>query len=329
MAVLAEATFAEKMDRLDGSQASIEATSAWVGLFRADAPRVAAFWEAAFARAPQAKRLLLLYLASDVLQTSRRRGPEFVGELFRVAPRAVRHYLAKADSRGRASAVKLLRVWDERRVFGNSGAAAVKALLDEAGGAGAGGKEEAAAPDEARRASGSGAAAPAAARLPGAAVPLLEPLRRAEAAARGAERARAAGGAPLRAALQAEVRARGDAAAALQSAAAAEEAAARRASLALHELGDDPAAAEEPAAPRSAAATPASVPAAAAAAGAGPASAVSDMAAFIAGLQNPGALADALASLSGSGAAAAQAGAPAEACGEEEEEEEYDPEAAF
>lgn len=47
---------------------------------------------------------------------SRKKGPEFLAEFFRVLPRALRHMLSKADDRTRASVNKVVRVWDERKV---------------------------------------------------------------------------------------------------------------------------------------------------------------------------------------------------------------------
>ena len=66
---LTEAAFSEKMDKLNNSQQSIENTSSWCVLWRADARSVAEYWERAFTRAGQDKRLSMIYLANDVLQT--------------------------------------------------------------------------------------------------------------------------------------------------------------------------------------------------------------------------------------------------------------------
>lgn len=49
---------------------------------------------------------------------SRKKGPEFVTEFFKVLPRALRHMMLKADERTAASLNKVIRVWEERRVFG-------------------------------------------------------------------------------------------------------------------------------------------------------------------------------------------------------------------
>lgn len=46
----------------------IETTSVWCCLFKHEARRIALVWEDVFAKADQAKRLALVYLANDVLQ---------------------------------------------------------------------------------------------------------------------------------------------------------------------------------------------------------------------------------------------------------------------
>lgn len=66
---LTESGFKERMDKLNSSQQSIENTSSWFSLFRADARTIVGFWETYFTKADQQKRLSMIYLASDVLQT--------------------------------------------------------------------------------------------------------------------------------------------------------------------------------------------------------------------------------------------------------------------
>ena len=40
-------------------------------------------------------------------------------EFFKVLPRALRHMLSKADEKTAASVNKVIRIWEERRVFGS------------------------------------------------------------------------------------------------------------------------------------------------------------------------------------------------------------------
>jgi len=62
---------------------------------------------------------------------SRKKGPEFVTEFYKVLPRALRHFRTKADAAGKARVDKVIKVWEERRVFGSSGKS-LRQIMDEA-----------------------------------------------------------------------------------------------------------------------------------------------------------------------------------------------------
>ncbi|KDD73451.1 hypothetical protein H632_c2165p0 [Helicosporidium sp. ATCC 50920] len=126
-----ESVFREKLKRLDSTAASIESTSAWVCYYRSSAPKVATVWEDVFEASDQEKRLSLIYLANDICQTSRRKGPEFAEQFFRVLPRALTRALAQADELSRQRLTRVVRVWEERGVFGSSGSAALRSLLSK------------------------------------------------------------------------------------------------------------------------------------------------------------------------------------------------------
>jgi len=66
---LTKALFIEKMDKLSITQQSIENTSAWVSMFRTEARHIANWWEDYFVTVDQSKRLCMIYLANDVLQS--------------------------------------------------------------------------------------------------------------------------------------------------------------------------------------------------------------------------------------------------------------------
>lgn len=129
---LSEAMFTEKIDKLNSTQQSIENTSSWCSLWRSDARSIVTWWETYFSKANQAKRLCMIYLANDVLQTSRKKGPEFVVEFYKVLPRALRHFLSKADEKSKTSVNKVIKVWEERRVFGSSKTKTLQELIEEA-----------------------------------------------------------------------------------------------------------------------------------------------------------------------------------------------------
>ena len=72
-------------------------------------------WEQEFVKMPMPKQLAMAYLANDILQNSRKKGPEFVHEFYRTLPRAVRHMLKHGDEKVKRAINRLVDVWDERK----------------------------------------------------------------------------------------------------------------------------------------------------------------------------------------------------------------------
>ena len=62
------------------------------------------------------KQLGMLYLANDILQNSRKKGPEFVHEFYRILPRAVKHLLKHGDEKAKRAASRLVEIWEDRKV---------------------------------------------------------------------------------------------------------------------------------------------------------------------------------------------------------------------
>lgn len=72
------------------------------------AKQVVETWARQFHSAPREQRLVFLYLANDILQNSRRKGPDFVGEFWKVLPEALRDVIHNGDDSGRRSAMRLV-----------------------------------------------------------------------------------------------------------------------------------------------------------------------------------------------------------------------------
>ncbi|KAJ4877897.1 ENTH/VHS family protein [Raphanus sativus] len=112
---------AEKLAKLNSSQASIETLSHWCIFHMNKAKHVVETWGRQFHCSPREQRLAYLYLANDILQNSRRRGAEFVGEFWNVLPEALRDVIQNGDDSEKKSALRLVNIWEERKVFGSSG----------------------------------------------------------------------------------------------------------------------------------------------------------------------------------------------------------------
>ena len=64
------------------------------------------------------RKLAFIFLANDVVQTSRKRGPEFVEAFASALPGALRHVAKHGAAADAAQLRRLVAVWEERRVFG-------------------------------------------------------------------------------------------------------------------------------------------------------------------------------------------------------------------
>ncbi|CAN1838990.1 Regulation of nuclear pre-mRNA domain-containing protein 1B [Linum perenne] len=119
----------EKLTKLNNSQASIETLSHWCIFHMHKAKHVVETWARQFHSSPREQRLAFLYLANDILQNSRRKGSEFVGEFWKVLPEALREVIDNGDEFGRNSAMRLIGIWEDRKVFGSRGQVLKEELL--------------------------------------------------------------------------------------------------------------------------------------------------------------------------------------------------------
>lgn len=111
----------EKLAKLNSTQQSIETLSHWCIFHMNKARQVVETWDRQFHCSPREQRLAFLYLANDILQNSRRKGSEFVGEFWKVLPDALRNVIESGDEFGRKASIRLINIWDERKVFGSRG----------------------------------------------------------------------------------------------------------------------------------------------------------------------------------------------------------------
>ncbi|XP_045797276.1 histone acetyltransferase KAT6A [Trifolium pratense] len=111
----------EKLAKLNSSQTSIETLSHWCIFHMNKAKLVVETWAKQFHCSPREKKLPFLFLANDILQNSRRKGSEFVGEFWKVLPDALRDVIQNGDDYARNQAMRLVGIWEERKVFGSRG----------------------------------------------------------------------------------------------------------------------------------------------------------------------------------------------------------------
>jgi len=90
----------------------------------------------------QTKKLTFLYLANDVIQTSKKKGPEFSQEFEGVLPYAFHHVLKEADEKMRHSCERILDVWKDRGIYDLGFINAIKLTKDRGSSEGKGREPE-------------------------------------------------------------------------------------------------------------------------------------------------------------------------------------------
>jgi len=111
----------DKLRKLDTSQKSIESVSRWCKFYRKEYKVIAEVWYQELYQANGSRKLSLLYVANDIIQTSRKDGREFPEEFYKYLPKVLVHLNEGKDEKVKQSVRRLLKIWDERKVFGSSG----------------------------------------------------------------------------------------------------------------------------------------------------------------------------------------------------------------
>lgn len=63
------------------------------------------------------RKLTLLYLANDVIQNSKKKGPEFKNEFRKLLPRSLQLVSREKGDSLRKSVERIVSVWEDRNVF--------------------------------------------------------------------------------------------------------------------------------------------------------------------------------------------------------------------
>jgi hypothetical protein len=109
----------ELMRNVTGSQQAIQTTSAQIIFWKRHAAEVVRSWENAFQAADMEQRLVLIYLANDVVQASRVQGRDFIEAFHKALPEAFKHMVKHSDDRVRQKLKKVVLVWRDRHVWGH------------------------------------------------------------------------------------------------------------------------------------------------------------------------------------------------------------------
>ncbi|CAH0584452.1 unnamed protein product [Chrysodeixis includens] len=118
MAGFTENALVRKLQELNSSQQSIQTLSLWLIHHRKHHAVVVKTWFKEILKAKDTKQLTFMYLANDVIQNSKKKGPEYGKEFGEVLVESFKH-MAKTGitAKTKHSLHRILSIWEERGVY--------------------------------------------------------------------------------------------------------------------------------------------------------------------------------------------------------------------
>uniref|UniRef100_A0A1B6K9V3 CID domain-containing protein n=1 Tax=Graphocephala atropunctata TaxID=36148 RepID=A0A1B6K9V3_9HEMI len=121
MAGFTETALSKKLDDLNASQQSIQTLSLWLIHHRKHHEAIVRMWSKEIQKGEEGRQLTLMYLANDVIQNSKKKGPEYGREFGTVLKKAFEMVGQKMQGdKTKKSINRLLDVWEERGVYSRS-----------------------------------------------------------------------------------------------------------------------------------------------------------------------------------------------------------------
>lgn len=118
MSVFSEESMQKKLAELNVSQQSIQTTSLWLIHHKKHAQQVAQVWAAELYKVSNNRKLTFMYLANDVIQNSKKKGPEYREEFAKRFPKVFKHLGGvDLDEKTQKGVERLLSVWEQRGIF--------------------------------------------------------------------------------------------------------------------------------------------------------------------------------------------------------------------
>jgi hypothetical protein len=122
MPKVAEQGLQAKLQKLSGSQPSIESVTEYCLFYYEDAQRVVAIWQQELQKARPERKLALIWVANHILLTAHRAKGQAAAQAYQAAfssamPKAVTHCLQQTDEKLLKGVTRTVNVWEERKVF--------------------------------------------------------------------------------------------------------------------------------------------------------------------------------------------------------------------
>ncbi|XP_053570382.1 regulation of nuclear pre-mRNA domain-containing protein 1A isoform X2 [Bombina bombina] len=119
MSAFSEAALEKKLSELSNSQQSVQTLSLWLIHHRKHSKVIVTVWDRELRKAKSNRKLTFLYLANDVIQNSKRKGPEFTKDFAPVIADAFKHVASETDENCKKHLSRVLSIWEERAVYEN------------------------------------------------------------------------------------------------------------------------------------------------------------------------------------------------------------------
>ncbi|KAM4029025.1 regulation of nuclear pre-mRNA domain-containing protein 1A isoform 2-T2 [Anomaloglossus baeobatrachus] len=119
MSAFSEAALEKKLSELSNSQQSVQTLSLWLIHHRKHSRGIVSVWDRELRKAKPNRKLTFLYLANDVIQNSKRKGPEFTKDFAPVIVDAFKHVSSETDESCKKHLGRVLSIWEERAVYEN------------------------------------------------------------------------------------------------------------------------------------------------------------------------------------------------------------------
>lgn len=121
----------KKLSELSNSQQSVQTLSLWLIHHRKHSSPIISVWHKELKKAKSGRKLTFLYLANDVIQNSKRKGPEFTRDFESVLVDAFSHVAREADEGCKKHMERLLNIWQERSVYGGDFIQQLKLAIED------------------------------------------------------------------------------------------------------------------------------------------------------------------------------------------------------
>ncbi|XP_029995312.1 regulation of nuclear pre-mRNA domain-containing protein 1B [Sphaeramia orbicularis] len=117
MSSFSESALEKKLSELSSSQQSVQTLSLWIIHHRKHSALIVKVWHRELKKAKSNRKLTFLYLANDVIQNSKKKGPEFTKDFESVLVDACSHVASDADENCKKHMERLLNIWKERNLY--------------------------------------------------------------------------------------------------------------------------------------------------------------------------------------------------------------------